>query len=108
MANKLPSSPYLPQPQGQTIPGLYAFARSLIQTLSAVLVSIVQRLNVTVTNDGEEPMIRPLLLAEYTIATLPVASVWRGGVVYLTNGASNKRMAISDGTIWRYPDGAAV
>lgn len=50
----------------------------------------------------------PLQLASFTIAALPAASTCPRAAVYLSNGAGNKRMAISDGTIWRYADGTAV
>lgn len=50
----------------------------------------------------------PLQLTSYTIASLPPAASEPRALVYLSNGAGNKRLAISDGTVWRYPDGTAV
>jgi hypothetical protein len=29
-------------------------------------------------------------------------------MIYVADGATNKRLAISDGTSWRWPDGAVV
>lgn len=53
-----------------------------------------------------------LKLKSYTVAQLtggtPLASSHVGGMVYVSNGAGNKRLAISDGTDWRFPDGAVV
>ncbi|WP_049974544.1 right-handed parallel beta-helix repeat-containing protein [Azospirillum sp. B4] len=46
-------------------------------------------------------------LRSYTVATLPSASPG-GRVVYVSDGTSNKRQAVSDGTNWRWPDGAVV
>lgn len=50
----------------------------------------------------------PLTLSAYTVATLPDAAQWPWGIVAVTDGTSNKRLAISDGTDWRWPDGAVV
>lgn len=49
-----------------------------------------------------------ICLPPYTVATLPPASLAPGGVIYVTDGSSNRRMAISDGTDWRFPDGDIV
>ncbi|MBP2294246.1 hypothetical protein [Azospirillum rugosum] len=45
-------------------------------------------------------------LPSYTIATLPTATA--RGLIYVSDGAANRRLAVSDGTGWRWPDGAAV
>jgi hypothetical protein len=47
-------------------------------------------------------------LPTYTVATLPTAASNLNGLVYVSDGASNKCMAVSDGTNWRFPDGAIV
>ena len=50
-----------------------------------------------------------LRLQSYTVATLPsAATVAAGTLVYVSNGASNKRLAVCDGAAWRWPDGAVV
>jgi hypothetical protein len=46
-------------------------------------------------------------LRSYTVATVPSASP-AGQLIYVSNGTSNKRLAVSDGTNWRWPDGAPV
>lgn len=51
-----------------------------------------------------EPVTQPV----YTIATLPDATLWPYSTVAVSNGASNQRLVISDGTVWRYPSGTAV
>lgn len=43
----------------------------------------------------------------YTVATLPTASP-AGRSIYVSDGTSNKRFALSDGSAWRWPDGAIV
>lgn len=51
-----------------------------------------------------EPVTQPV----YTIATLPTASLWPYATVAVSDGASNQRLVVSDGTVWRYPSGTAV
>lgn len=46
-------------------------------------------------------------LPSFTVATLPAASP-AARLIYVADGAGNKRMAVSDGTDWRWPDGAVV
>lgn len=51
---------------------------------------------------------RPLLLASFTVATVPAAATHPAGIIYVSDGTTNKRLAVSDGTNWRWPDGAIV
>ena len=50
----------------------------------------------------------PLQLPGFTVATLPAAASYARSLIYVTDGTANKRLAISDGTAWRWPDGAVV
>lgn len=50
----------------------------------------------------------PVQFPTYTVTTLPTASSFPRCGIYVSNGTSNKRFAISDGTNWRWPDGAIV
>lgn len=50
----------------------------------------------------------PVVLPSYTVAGLPAASATPRGIIYVSNGTANKRLAVSDGTNWRWPDGAIV
>lgn len=50
---------------------------------------------------------RHLILRAYTVATLPQAAV-PGQLIYVSDGAANKRLAVSDGAGWRWPDGTTV
>lgn len=46
-------------------------------------------------------------LRGYTVASLPSAAS-PGQLIYVADGAANKRLAVSDGTNWRWPDGTVV
>jgi hypothetical protein len=50
---------------------------------------------------------RHFMLRSYTVASLPSASP-EGQLIYVSNGSANRRMAVSDGSNWRFPDGAIV
>jgi hypothetical protein len=59
---------------------------------------------------GANPVIdqnRHHRLRPYTVATLPAAAP-AGQLIYVSDGAANKRMAVSDGASWRFPDGNLV
>lgn len=47
-------------------------------------------------------------LPSYTVSTLPSAAANPQGITFVSDGTSNKRMVVSDGTNWRFPDGAIV
>ncbi|AWK90166.1 hypothetical protein [Azospirillum thermophilum] len=46
-------------------------------------------------------------LRSYTVATIPTASP-AGRLAFVSDGSSNRRLAVADGTAWRWPDGSAV
>jgi len=50
----------------------------------------------------------PLQLPSFTVATLPAAATYPRCLIYVADGTANKRFAVSDGTSWRWPDGAVV
>lgn len=50
----------------------------------------------------------PLRIASYTLLTIPLAGLSAQCIVYVSNGAANKRLAISDGTKWYWPDGTVI
>lgn len=58
--------------------------------------------------DGGLPATGALRLASYTVATLPAAAVHVNGLVAVSDGAGARRVAVSDGVVWRWPDGTAV
>lgn len=45
-------------------------------------------------------------IPSYTTATLPVATA--RGLIFVANGSNNRRLAVADGTAWRWPDGTVV
>lgn len=47
-------------------------------------------------------------LRAYTVATLPAASTAAQGLAYVADGSSSRRLAVSDGSNWRWPDGTVV
>jgi hypothetical protein len=50
----------------------------------------------------------PQPLPGYTIAKLPSPKLYERCLVYVIDGAGNKRVAVSTGTAWRYLEGTAV
>lgn len=50
---------------------------------------------------------RHLQLRSYTVGTLPSAAT-AGQLIHVSDGTSNKRLAVSDGANWRFPDGNVV
>lgn len=70
---------------------------------------IAVRANAGLPIDGTKPMLAPLLLKSYTVATLPTASLWTGGIIYVTDETGGAQPAFSDGTNWRrFTDRAVV
>ena len=63
-----------------------------------------RQFRLSVQNRFAEPQTLPV----YTDATLPDASDWQWALIAVSDGTSNKRLAISDGTDWRFPDGNVV
>ncbi|MDI6026602.1 DUF2793 domain-containing protein [Corticibacterium sp. UT-5YL-CI-8] len=53
----------------------------------------------TVINAARHPVLR-----SYTIATLPAAAP-AAQMIYVADGSANRRIAVSDGTNWRFADG---
>lgn len=73
--------------------------------------------SVTVTgSNGGDPVIATTagrlafgavpVLPSYTVATLPSATA--RGLIYVSDGAGGKRLAVSDGSNWRWPDGTTA
>jgi len=50
----------------------------------------------------------PVRLPSYTVAGLPSAATHVRSIVYVSDGTTDHRLAISDGTNWRWPDGVIV
>jgi len=69
------------------------------------------QLNLASKGAAPVSIVNPLQLPSVTVATVastyPPATYPRS-LVYLSDGASNKKLAICDGSAWRYPDGTTV
>lgn len=102
MVTKLNPQPGLPRNATD------AFGSALVDALSRELAYNAARSNSLLAGDGTEAATKPVKLAAYTVATLPSASTYIHGIIYVVDGTSNKRLAISDGTNWRFPDGNIV
>lgn len=50
----------------------------------------------------------PLQLPSYTVATLPSPLTFTRCIAFVADGTANKRLAVSDGVAWRWPDGNVV
>jgi hypothetical protein len=109
------------QTRGGTAFEVYAsaFPRNYVRVEGGVLGAVAARMTVAGT-DNDVPLqlspkgtsfvesTAPFCLPTYTVATLPSAATFARCLIYVSNGTSNKRFAISDGTNWRWPDGAVV
>lgn len=86
--------------RGPTTIGVDNWAANLTTVLSTLLTSVCQRLNGSLHEDGRVRMQAPLLLAEYAEATLPDATQFPGGLIFVSDGASGQKLRYSDGTTW--------
>jgi hypothetical protein len=62
---------------------------------------IAIRANAGLPYDGSRAMNAPLVLKEYAVSTLPSASLWTGGFIYVSDESGGAQPAFSDGTNWR-------
>lgn len=69
---------------------------------------IALRANVGLPDDGSKAMTAPLLLASYTVLTLPDATLWEGGLIYVSNETGGKTIAFSDSVNWRRVQDRAI
>lgn len=96
-------------PGANDMPGRIIIATSPIgsaTTLERLRVSqdgaLGHRANATTIVDASSH----LGLRSYTVATLPTVST--SFMIYVSDGTTNKRLAVSDGANWRFPDGNVV
>ena len=59
---------------------------------------LAQRANACMPKDGSEGLTAPLRTQSYTVAMLPTASLYEGGMVYVSNESGGAILAFSDGT----------
>jgi len=56
----------------------------------------------------ERRLAAPRPLPEFTVTTLPPANQYAGCAAWVTDGAADKYVVISNGTAWFYAEGTAV
>lgn len=61
-----------------------------------------------IENEIEERTVTLTGGKSYSISDLPDPAVFRHKMIVLSDGASNKNFCVSDGSAWRYADGATV
>ncbi len=70
--------------------------------LQAFMDDLQQRLNDFLLGDA-------VILPEYTVATVPDATLWDNGAIIVSDETGGRTIATSDGTDWRrVSDGAVV
>ena len=69
---------------------------------------LAMRVNAAMLNDGSDNMKGPLLLAEYTVATVPDATLWESGLIYVSDETGGATIAFSDGTNFRRAQDRAI
>lgn len=66
------------------------------------------RANSSLPLTGAKPMTGPVMLASYTVSTLPTASEWERGFIYVSDESGGAIPAFSDGTNWRRVSDRAI
>ena len=69
---------------------------------------IAMRANAGFPKDGTEPMQEVAVLKSYTVAGLPTASLWTGGICYCSDETGGATLVFSDGTNWRRVQDRAI
>lgn len=69
---------------------------------------LADRVNAALMGDATEAASAPVLLREYTVAGVPTASLYEGGIIYVSDETGGATLAFSDGTNWRRVQDRAV
>lgn len=102
MANKVTTSPSLPNPSSlQRIQDVQSYLTQLVNSVVGELRSHASRLNIATPQDGTETPSAPVILATYVKTALPSASVFKDGMIIVSNDTGGLTPAFSDGTNWR-------
>lgn len=74
-----------------------------IRVLEEHLRSLLTRIRTAVNNHADilDGTGDPPLTPSYTVATLPTASSWESGTIYVSDEVGGAVLAFSDGTNWR-------
>ncbi len=101
MAKKLPDTPALPKQTGLgSTQAIAAYLLVMVRVLTSILTQISYRLNRVVALDGTDTMTGPLVVKTFTVATVPTASVWTQGIIYVSDETGGATLAFSNGTNW--------
>lgn len=102
MSQKVNAKPLIPRPGHlPDVSSLLRFDVDMTRGIIQELTEHAYRLNIALTNDGEETMTAPFRLKSYTVATLPAAGDWTAAMIYVSNETGGAVPAFSDGTNWR-------
>ena len=102
MSSKVNTTPQIGNPTTfSSISDIWAFLGKLVAGLISEFRVHAIRLNSAIVSDGTEAMTSPLVIAPYTVATVPDASLWSSGLIYVSNETGGAVIAFSDGTNWR-------
>lgn len=99
MAKPVIERVFLNQP-GSTDPQLNLWAADFARAVIEAFQEHGLRLNLAITSDGETEMTAALILATFTVATLPTPADFEGGIIYVSDGAAGAKFRGSDGTAW--------
>ena len=82
---------------------------ALTTALLPWIADIANRVNRVLPKDGTEAMLKPLVLQSVAVADLLTASLWTGGIIFVSDETGGAQPAFSDGTDWRrFTDRAVV
>lgn len=109
MTHKIADSPILPKPTGLvSVQAISLFLRILVRTVQTLFGSLSYNLNRSLALDGTDSMTGPLVVKTYTVATLPTASAWTGGIIYVSDETGGGDLAFSDGVHWHRAEDRAI
>ena len=97
--NPVSENPQLPPSAVRSMQNVSMFCGAMVRTLGQWTQRAGYRLNRMFPKDGTEAMVAPLPLAIYTAATKPDATLWKGALIYVSDGSSPYVYA-SNGTSW--------
>ena len=101
MTHRVPEQPALPRPvAARDFRAVTQFMVDLVRTVQTALSEHAFSINLSLPRDGGEAMTRPLPLATFTVATLPTAADWTGGMIFVSDGGAGTKFRGSDGTSW--------
>lgn len=69
---------------------------------------LAERVNAALARDGTNAMTQPLQLAAFDVSDLPLAELWEGSLVYVSDESGGPVVAFSDGADWRRTTDRAV